>query len=71
MTKTKILIAGTGGVGGYFGGLLAKEYRENDDIEIYFLSRGENQQGTIWGTGNFIKLRRSAWSNYSKTPVLR
>jgi len=43
MTKTKILIAGTGGVGGYFGGLLAKEYRENDDVEIYFLSRGENQ----------------------------
>jgi hypothetical protein len=27
--------------------------------------------GTIWGTGNFIKLRRPAWSNYSKTPVLR
>jgi 2-dehydropantoate 2-reductase len=43
MAKTKILIAGTGGVGGYFGGLLAKEYRENDDVEIYFLSRGENQ----------------------------
>jgi len=24
MTKTKILIAGIGGVGGYFGGLLAR-----------------------------------------------
>ena len=27
--------------------------------------------GTIWGTGNFIKLRRPAWSKYSKTHVLR
>ena len=44
MTKTKILIIGIGGVGGYFGGILAKEYRENDDIEVYFLSRGENKR---------------------------
>lgn len=40
--KTKILIAGIGGVGGYFGGLLAKEYQNIDNLEIYFLSRGEN-----------------------------
>ena len=42
MTKTKILIVGIGGVGGYLGGLLARAYQGNDDIEIYFLSRGQN-----------------------------
>ncbi|MCH2224030.1 MAG: 2-dehydropantoate 2-reductase [Crocinitomicaceae bacterium] len=42
MTKNKILIVGIGGVGGYFGGLLAKKYQQNDDIEICFLSRSEN-----------------------------
>ena len=39
-SKTKILIAGIGGVGGYFGGLLAKKYENHDGIDIYFLSRG-------------------------------
>lgn len=41
-TKTKIVIAGIGGVGGYFGGLLAKQYENNKEIEIYFFARGEN-----------------------------
>lgn len=39
--NTRILIAGIGGVGGYYGGLLAKHYH-NSDVEILFLSRGEN-----------------------------
>lgn len=39
---TKILIAGIGGVGGYFGGLLAKKYSESTSIEINFLARGRN-----------------------------
>ncbi len=42
MDRIKILIAGIGGVGGYFGGLLAKEYQKSKSIEIYFLARGEN-----------------------------
>src|SRR5689334_7442759 len=37
----KIVIAGIGGVGGYFGGLLAGKY-QNTKTEIYFLARGEN-----------------------------
>ncbi|TDW49107.1 ketopantoate reductase [Flavobacterium sp. 270] len=39
--KTRIGILGLGGVGGYFGGLLAKEYQESEEIEIVFIARGE------------------------------
>lgn len=42
MTKTKIVIAGIGGVGGYFGGLLAKHFFDNENVEIIFLARGEH-----------------------------
>ena len=38
--KQKILIVGIGGVGGYFGGLLAKAYEHDHTIDIYFLARG-------------------------------
>lgn len=38
--KTKIAIVGTGGVGGFIGGLLARHYMESDEVEIYFISRG-------------------------------
>ncbi len=40
----KIVIAGIGGVGGYYGGLLAKKYEGSSDVEIYFLARGANLQ---------------------------
>jgi 2-dehydropantoate 2-reductase len=40
--KTKIAIVGLGGVGGYFGGMLAKQYAENPEVEIYFVARGEH-----------------------------
>jgi 2-dehydropantoate 2-reductase len=42
MKKTKIIIAGIGGVGGYFGGLLAKYYNGDEGIEIVFFARGEH-----------------------------
>jgi 2-dehydropantoate 2-reductase len=35
--ENKIGILGLGGVGGYFGGLLAKAYFESDAIEIVLL----------------------------------
>lgn len=38
--KTKIIIAGIGGVGGYFGGLLAKHFYDKEDVEINFVARG-------------------------------
>jgi 2-dehydropantoate 2-reductase len=40
--KVKIVVAGIGGVGGYFGGLLAKKYENNESVEICFLARGEH-----------------------------
>ena len=40
--KTRILILGIGGVGGYLGGKLAGRYAGSDKTEIIFLARGEN-----------------------------
>jgi 2-dehydropantoate 2-reductase len=40
--KTKIVIVGIGGVGGYFGGMLARKYENSSDIEISFVARGEH-----------------------------
>ncbi|SEP02365.1 ketopantoate reductase [Flavobacterium sp. CF108] len=40
----RIGILGLGGVGGYFGGLLAKAYQKSDDVEIIFIARGETQK---------------------------
>ena len=42
--KTRIGILGLGGVGGYFGGLLAKAYAKSNQIEIIFIARGETQK---------------------------
>ncbi|MEE1943538.1 2-dehydropantoate 2-reductase [Pedobacter sp. KR3-3] len=39
--QTKIVIAGIGGVGGYFGGLLAKKYA-NSAIQVSFIARGQH-----------------------------
>jgi len=40
----RIGILGLGGVGGYFGGLLAKAYFKSDEVEIIFIARGETQK---------------------------
>ncbi len=42
MEQTSIIIAGIGGVGGYFGGMLAKYYENHSAIKIKFLARGEH-----------------------------
>ena len=38
----RIAVIGIGGVGGYYGGLLAKRYFDNKDIEITFVARGRH-----------------------------
>lgn len=42
MNKVKIAISGIGAVGGYYGGLLARRYQNSEEVEIFFISRGEN-----------------------------
>jgi 2-dehydropantoate 2-reductase len=42
--KTRIGILGMGGVGGYFGGLLAKAYAKSDSVEIIFIARSKTQK---------------------------
>ena len=59
--ETKIIIAGIGGVGGYFGGLLAKHFYDKEDVEISFFARGrhlkeiqDNGLKVIQGDSEFI-----------------
>lgn len=59
--KKKIIVAGIGGVGGYYGGLLARKYEKDDNIDVYFVARGEhlnqikkNGLKVITETGEFI-----------------
>ena len=40
----KIAVMGVGGVGGYYGSLLARHYAESRDIEVIFIARGEHLQ---------------------------
>lgn len=40
----RIAIAGIGGVGGYFGGMLAKHFQHSEEVEIVFIARGENEK---------------------------
>lgn len=42
MSKVKIAISGIGAVGGYYGGSLAAYYENSNDVDIFFISRGEN-----------------------------
>ena len=49
----RIGILGLGGVGGYFGGLLAKEYYKSEDVEVVFIARGETQKAI---TENGLKI---------------
>ena len=38
----RIVITGIGGVGGYFGGMLARTYATNREVEVYFVDRGKH-----------------------------
>jgi len=40
--KLRIGIIGIGGVGGYFGGKLAREFEKSSEHEIIFIARGEH-----------------------------
>lgn len=72
--KTKIIIAGIGGVGGYFGGLLAKHFCNDANVEIYFVARGRHLKEiqtkglkVINGESEFIA--RPALATYDPTEI--
>ena len=74
--KSKIVIVGLGGVGGYYGGLLAKYYATDPTIEIYFVARGEHlkkvkQNGltVITETGTFVVRPTLATDNVSEIGI--
>ncbi|MDO9254005.1 MAG: 2-dehydropantoate 2-reductase [Bacteroidales bacterium] len=74
--KNKIVIAGIGGVGGYFGGLLTNQYESSDAIEICFLARGEhlnkireNGLKVIHGNAEFIARPAIATDNATEIGV--
>lgn len=75
--KVKIIIAGIGGVGGYFGGLLAKQFYQSDEVEIYFLARGEhlkqiqkNGLKVIKGDTQFIAKPKLATDNANEIGIV-
>ncbi len=57
----RILIAGVGAVGGYYGGMLAKSYENKKNVKIEFLARGENYE-TIKRQGISIKSPRGSFN---------
>lgn len=76
MKKTKIVVVGLGGVGGYYGGLLAKKQEENPETEIYFVARGANLQEIrenglklITETGTFVVKPTLATDNASEIGI--
>lgn len=42
MGKIRIAISGIGAVGGYYGGLLANQYKYSEAIDVFFIARGKN-----------------------------
>jgi 2-dehydropantoate 2-reductase len=77
MTKTKIIIAGIGGVGGYFGGLLANHFYDNENVEISFVARGEhlkeiqkNGLKVIKGENEFIAKPHIATDNIAEIGIV-
>lgn len=73
---TKIAIVGLGGVGGYYGGLLAKRYADDSSMEVYFVARGahlkkvqENGLKVITETGLFVAKPTLATDNVSEIGI--
>lgn len=65
MSVIKIALSGIGAVGGYYGGMLARHYQNSKEVEIYFISRGENGQA-IKEKGIEITSGDSAFTAYPK-----
>lgn len=44
MSRIKIAVSGIGAVGGYYGGSLAAFYEKSEEVDVFFIARGENLQ---------------------------
>jgi len=73
----RIAIVGIGGVGGYFGGKLAREYENSNEHEIIFIARGEHlkaiqQNGLQLFTkeGDYVSRPKIATHNPKKVGTL-
>lgn len=62
----KIVIAGIGGVGGYFGGLLARHYHQHDEVTVSFFARG-NHRRVIAEKGLLVKKGNESWVAFPHT----
>lgn len=57
-----IRIVGVGGVGGYFGGEIAKCFEDDNENNIYFVARGEHlTMKQKLRFKDIIKKRRKRW----------
>ncbi|MBW2544487.1 MAG: 2-dehydropantoate 2-reductase [Deltaproteobacteria bacterium] len=63
----KIAIVGIGGVGGYYGGLLAKHYAGDENVEVVFIARGPHLEA-IKTDG--LQVMSAAAGNFTARPDL-
>jgi len=63
----KIAVMGIGGVGGYYGGLLARRYGGDTDVEIVFIARGEHLKA-IQAHG--LQVQSAAQGDFTARPDL-
>jgi len=63
----KIAIMGIGGVGGYYGGLLARRYAGDTDVEIVFIARGDHMKA-IQAHG--LRVQSAAQGEFTARPAL-
>ncbi len=63
----RIAVMGIGGVGGYYGGLLARRYGGDRDVEVVFIARGEHLK-TIQAHG--LQVKSVAQGDFTAHPDL-
>jgi 2-dehydropantoate 2-reductase len=62
-TNKRIAVLGIGGVGGYFGGYLARHYQKSSTIEIIFIARGDNK-AILKSKGIYLQTPEENFSAY-------
>ena len=72
----KIVVLGLGGVGGYYGGMLARKYKDDPEIDIYFMARGAHLENVkkfgltvITETGTFVATPALATNNAAEIGI--